>query len=80
MQEATDLQVLCDLMDETLEGELVDEELRRLLVPTDVMEGDRTGAEPLLHRLCSIACQLLHKGESEDIRCELSFWLQRIWR
>jgi len=36
-------------MDETLEGELADEELRRLLVPTDVTKGNCAGVEPLLH-------------------------------
>ena len=34
------LEVLRDLTDETLEGELADEELSRLLVPTDLTESD----------------------------------------
>ena len=47
----TDLEVLSDLTNETLEGELADEQLRRLLVATDFTEGDGTRAEPvgLLH-------------------------------
>ncbi len=39
------LEVLGDLTDEALEGELADEELGRLLVATDLAEGDGTGAE-----------------------------------
>ena len=48
---ATNLKVLCDFADEALEGELADEELRRLLVPTDLAEGDGTRPEAvrLLH-------------------------------
>ena len=36
------LEVLGDLTDETLEGELADEEVRRLLVTTDLTKGDRS--------------------------------------
>src|ERR1700722_7660280 len=36
------LEVLGNLADETLEGELADEELGRLLVATDLTEGDGT--------------------------------------
>lgn len=36
------LEVLRDLTDETLEGELADEELGRLLVATDLTESDGT--------------------------------------
>ena len=36
------LKVLGDLTDETLEGELADQELGRLLVATDLTEGDGT--------------------------------------
>ena len=36
--------VLGDLADEALEGELADEEIRRLLVATDLAEGDGSGA------------------------------------
>ncbi len=45
------LEVLGDLTDETLEGQLADEELGRLLVATDLTESDGTGAIPvgLLH-------------------------------
>lgn len=41
----TDLEVLSDLTNETLEGELADEQLRRLLVATDFTESDGTRAE-----------------------------------
>ena len=37
------LEVLSDLTDETLEGELADQELGRLLVTTDLTESDGTG-------------------------------------
>ena len=38
----THLEILSDLTDETLEGELADEELGRLLVATDLTESDGT--------------------------------------
>lgn len=41
------LEVLGDLTDETLEGELADEELGRLLVATDLTEGDGTRLVPV---------------------------------
>ena len=41
------LEVLCDLTDETLEGELADEELGRLLVATDLTESDGTWLVPV---------------------------------
>ena len=41
----TDLEVLRDFTDETVEGELADEELRRLLVPTDLTKSDSTRPE-----------------------------------
>ncbi|KIM53136.1 hypothetical protein SCLCIDRAFT_139594 [Scleroderma citrinum Foug A] len=49
--------ILCDFTDEPLEGELADEELRRLLVATDLTEGDCTGAETmrLLHTTCGLS-------------------------
>jgi hypothetical protein len=37
------LEVLGDLTDETLEGQLADQELGRLLVATDLTESDGTG-------------------------------------
>ena len=37
------LEVLSDLTDKTLEGQLADEELGRLLVATDLTESDGTG-------------------------------------
>ncbi|RUP46741.1 hypothetical protein BC936DRAFT_146577 [Jimgerdemannia flammicorona] len=39
------LEVLGDLTDKALEGELADQELRRLLVATDFTEGDCAGPE-----------------------------------
>ena len=47
----THLEVLRNLTDETLEGQLADEELRRLLVATNLAQGDGTRAEAmgLLH-------------------------------
>ena len=38
------LEILGDLTDETLEGQLADEEVGRLLVPTDLAKGDGSGA------------------------------------
>ena len=43
----TNLEVLRNFTDETLEGELADEELRRLLVPTDLTESDGTRPEAM---------------------------------
>jgi hypothetical protein len=37
------LEVLSNLTDKTLEGQLADEELSRLLVATDLTESDRSG-------------------------------------
>lgn len=54
---ATNLKVLSDLTNETLEWEFTDEELRRFLVPTNLTESDGTRAEPvwLLHATsCSL--------------------------
>jgi hypothetical protein len=41
------LEILCDLTHKTLEWELADEELRRLLVTTDFTECDGTRAEAM---------------------------------
>ena len=41
------LEVLCNLSDETLEGQLADEQLGALLVPPDLTEGDGTGPVPV---------------------------------
>ena len=43
----TNLEVLRDFTDKTLEGELADEELGRLLVPTDLTKSDGTGPEAM---------------------------------
>jgi hypothetical protein len=47
----TDLEVLRDFTDETLEGKLPDEKFSRLLVATDLAKGDSSGTEAmgLLH-------------------------------
>ena len=47
----TDLEVLSNLTDETLEGELADEQLGGLLIATNLAESDGTRAEAmgLLH-------------------------------
>lgn len=47
MKAKTNLEVLCDFTDETLEGELADEELGRLLVATDFTESDGSGPEAM---------------------------------
>ena len=45
LESQVSLEVLGDLTDEALEGELADEELSRLLVATDLTKGDSAGAE-----------------------------------
>lgn len=47
----THLEILCNLTNETLEGELADEQLRALLVATNFTEGNSTRPETmgLLH-------------------------------
>ena len=54
----TYLEVLSDLTNKTLEGELADEELGGLLVATNLAEGDGTGAEAvrLLHTTSRSCC------------------------
>ena len=47
MTRKTNLEVLGDLTDEALEGELADEELGRLLVAADFTEGDGSGPEAM---------------------------------
>ena len=41
----THLEILCDLTNKALEGQLADEELGRLLVAPDFTEGDGSGPE-----------------------------------
>ena len=43
----TDLEVLSDLTNKPLEGQLADEELRRLLVPTNLTKSDGTRPEAM---------------------------------
>jgi hypothetical protein len=41
------LEILCDFTDETLEGELADEQLSRFLVATNFTEGDSSRPETM---------------------------------
>ena len=43
----TYLEVLSDFTDQTLEGELADEQLRRLLITSNFSQGDSTGPETM---------------------------------
>ena len=63
MSRKTDLDVLRDFTDETLEGELADEELRRLLVTTDFTKGDSTRPETV--RLLDTASRGLNAWRGE---------------
>ena len=47
LKSGTNLEVLSDFTDKTLEGEFADEELSRLLVPPDFTEGDGSGPEAM---------------------------------
>jgi hypothetical protein len=49
------LEILSNLTNQPLEGQLADQELRRLLVPSDLTESDGTRTEPvrLLHTTSS---------------------------
>ena len=62
----TNLEVLSDFTNEPLEGQLADEEFRRLLVATNLAEGDSSGAEAIRlldttssSRCCSLASMRL---------------------
>ena len=59
----TDLKVLRDFTDETLEGELADEELRRLLVPTNLTKSDGTRPEAV-RLLNTTSCSLVHARQA----------------
>lgn len=70
--EKTHLEVLRNLANKTLEGEFPNEELRRLLVPTDLTESDRSGAETMglldtaggsLHAACRVRCDEERRGK-----------------
>ena len=60
----TDLEVLRDFTNQTLEGKFTDEELRRLLVPTDLAERD--GTRPETMRLLDTAGRSLSVEGVED--------------
>ena len=57
----TNLEVLSDFTNETLEGELADEQLGGLLVPSDLTKGDSTGPETM-RLLDSTSCSLFIMG------------------
>jgi hypothetical protein len=59
---ATDLEILRDFTHETLEGKFADEELRRLLVPTNLTKSDGTRTETM--RLLNTTSRL-NKREHE---------------
>jgi hypothetical protein len=60
----TDLEILCDFTHKTLEGKLADEELRRLLVPTNLTKSDgtRTKTMGLLDTTSRLLCGLASCG------------------
>ena len=62
-RETTNLEVLGDLTNETLEGELADEQLRRLLVATNFTEGDGTRPEAMRLLDTTGGSGLQHKDE-----------------
>ena len=68
--EVTNLEVLRDFTDKTLEGELADEELRRLLVPTDLTKSDGTRPEAmgLLHTTSRRLKQTVSTTQSRHVR------------
>ena len=67
------LEVLGNFPDETLEGELADQELSRFLVTTDLTESDGTGA---------ITMGLLDTSGSDvsTALAETSTWVRIFWR
>ena len=67
---ATHLEVLGDLTDKPLEGQLADEEFRRLLVATDFTECNGTGAETmgLLHTTSRRLRQRVSTAQSPRVR------------
>ena len=54
------LEVLCNLADETLEGQLADEELSGFLITTDLTESDGT----LRSRVSNVAGNDVHRDEN----------------
>ena len=58
----TNLEVLSDLTNKTLEGKLADEKFRRLLIPTDFTKSDSSGPETV-RLLNTTSCSLLKKNE-----------------
>jgi len=71
------LEVLSDLTDKSLEGQLPDQEFRRLLVPADLSQGHGTRAEPvrLLHTTSCLYTKLetsrreKHKEGTRTVGC-----------
>jgi hypothetical protein len=79
------LEVLGNLADETLEGELSDEELGRLLVATDLTEGDGTRLVPV--RLLDtagggvrLAGRLGGQGLAGGFAASGLAWERSVWR
>ena len=62
----TNLEVLRDFTDKTLEGELADEELRRLLVPTNLTKSD--GTRPETMRLLDTTSCGLENHTKDDVK------------
>ena len=83
----TDLEVLCNFSDETLEGEFANEELGRFLVPSDFTEGDGSGAEAMWF-LHTTSCGLWHVrvrtmegwSQSKVVNLQLFCGQLRTWR
>jgi hypothetical protein len=67
------LEVLGDLTDETLEGQLPDQELRRLLVTTDLSQSDGTGAEPVRLLNATSCLKTESERQSREIAREIAY-------
>ena len=62
----THLEVLGNLTDKPLEGQLADEQLRRLLVPTDLTKSD--GTRPETMRLLDTTSCGLENHTKDDVK------------
>ena len=69
MTEGTHLEILSNFTNETLEGELADEQLGRLLVTPNFTEGDSTGPETM--RLLDTTSSCSGSLTSSGLCCEL---------
>ena len=59
----TNLEILSDFTNEPLEGQLADEEFRRLLVPTNLTKSDGTTPEAV-RLLNTTSCSLVHARQA----------------